>query len=74
MKTIMMARQDLEILARYSVVDSANVEAFIASQGEFGKRISVHEDFGWATVAAEEVADDYHYGVEIVDEETWEIV
>ena len=58
----------------YSIVDSADVEAFVASKGEFGKRISTHEDFGSASVEADKVAYDYYYGVEVVDEETWEIV
>lgn len=58
----------------YSIVDSADLEAFIVSRGEFGKRIGTHQDFGSASVEAETVADDYHYGVEIVDEEVWEIV
>jgi len=57
----------------YSIVMSDAVEAFVATEGDLGARLSLHDSYDEAFAAAQKVAYNYDGGVEIVDEATWTI-
>ena len=58
----------------YTVIPSEQVEVYCDSLGECGNPIKSFEDEDDAFIFAEDVAHDHHYGVEVVDESTWEMI
>lgn len=58
----------------YFVVPSEEVDIFCKSGGELGNLIKIFDNEDDATSFAEEIASDYYYGVEVVNESSWEIL
>lgn len=58
----------------YAIVVSDALDIYVGTKGDLGYALSKHETLAEAREAAREVADDYIYGVEIVDEAEWTVV
>jgi hypothetical protein len=58
----------------YAVVVASEANVYIDTRGDLGGAMREFDDLDEARAFAESVAGDYHYGVEIVDLSTWEIV
>lgn len=58
----------------YAIVPTDSLEAYIDTHGDLGQALSRHEHLEDARDRAESIAMDYHYGVELVDEQSWEVV
>lgn len=58
----------------YAIVTSEKVDAYIESRGQIGRAIETFATVSAAREHAAEIANDYHYGVEIVDTDTWQTV
>lgn len=59
----------------YAVVDSDKAESYILSRGEMGPPICRFDTIDEAREeSSKKEADEYYYGVCIIDEDTWEII
>lgn len=61
-------------VTRYALVSSEAVDTYVHTHGDLADALSRHETLEQARQAASEVAGEYHYGVEIVDEAEWAVV
>lgn len=57
----------------YAIVISEQVDSYVQTRGNIGAAIETFDSLPAARKYAREIANDYHYGVEIVDTETWEM-
>lgn len=58
----------------FVVIQSEEAEVYCDSFGDCGDPIKFFENEDDAVSFAEDVAYDYYYGVEIVDESVWEMI